>query len=129
MRAHYIPSLPGESMTSESLRNPVAMKSTPASLSDWAEVIGRIGLALLFLWSGYEKLAHPASTVAYMQAYGLPAADLLIWPALLLELAGGGDAGSRLEAAVDDARAGRIHICGDVRLSCLLERSRRPGHE
>ena len=76
-------------MTSESLRNPVAMKSTPASLSDWAEVIGRIGLALLFLWSGYEKLAHPASTVAYMQAYGLPAADLLMWPALLLELAGG----------------------------------------
>src|SRR5216684_5368653 len=89
MRARHIPSLPGESMTSESLRNPVAMKSTPASLSDWAEVIGRIGLALLFLWSGYEKLAHPASTVAYMQSYGLPAADLLMWPALLLELVGG----------------------------------------
>jgi putative oxidoreductase len=89
MRVRYIPSLPGKSMTSESLRNPVAMKSTPASLSDWAEVIGRIGLALLFLWSGYEKLAHPASTVAYMQAYALPAADLLMWPALLLELAGG----------------------------------------
>jgi len=34
------------------------MKSPPASLSDWAEVIGRIGLALLFLWSGYEKLAE-----------------------------------------------------------------------
>src|SRR6266852_968402 len=89
MRVRYIPSLPGESMTSESLRNPVAMKSTPASLSNWAEVIGRFGLALLFLWSGYEKLAHPASTVAYMQAFGLPAADLLMWPALLLELAGG----------------------------------------
>ena len=76
-------------MTSESLRNLVAMKSTSGSLSDWAEVIGRIGLAALFLWSGYDKLAHPASTVAYMQAYGLPAADLLIWPAALLELVGG----------------------------------------
>jgi putative oxidoreductase len=59
------------------------------SLFAWADVVGRIGLALLFLWSGYDKLAHPASTVAYMQAYGLPAADLLIWPAALLEAVGG----------------------------------------
>jgi len=58
-------------------------------LFEAADVIGRIALALLFLWSGYEKLAHPASTVAYMQSYGLPAADLLMWPALLLELVGG----------------------------------------
>src|SRR5258708_17662042 len=39
----------------------------------------------------------------------------------------GSDAGSRLEAAVDGARAGRIPICLDFRLSCVLERSRRPG--
>jgi putative oxidoreductase len=44
---------------------------------------------LLFLWSGYGKLAHVAPTVAFIQAYGLPAADLLIWPVILLELAGG----------------------------------------
>jgi len=46
-------------------------------------------LALLFLWSGYEKLANPAFTVADMQSHGLPAADVLMWPALLLELGGG----------------------------------------
>ena len=63
-----------------------AMESKFVSLFDWAGVIGRIGLALLFLWSGYEKVAHQASTIAYMQAYGLPAADLLVWPAALLEL-------------------------------------------
>src|SRR5258708_35014362 len=40
----------------------------------------------------------------------------------------GSDAGSRLEAAGAGARAGRIHIWRDVRLSWLLERSRRPGH-
>jgi len=76
-------------MASVLIRAHVATESKLVSLFDWAEVIGRIGLALLFLWSGYEKLAHPASTVAYMQAYGLPAAGVLMWPALLLELVGG----------------------------------------
>jgi len=76
-------------MASESIGYPVATESKIASLSDWAGAIGRLGLALLFLWSGYEKLANPAFTVAYMQSYGLPAADLLMWPALLLELIGG----------------------------------------
>jgi len=76
-------------MASVLIRAHVAPESKLVSLFDWADVIGRFGLALLFLWSGYEKLAHPASTVAYMQAYGLPAAGLLIWPAALFELAGG----------------------------------------
>jgi len=69
--------------------SPDATGSKLDSLSAWADVVGRIGLALLFLWSGYDKLAHPAPTLAYMQAHGLPAADLLIWPAVLLELVGG----------------------------------------
>jgi putative oxidoreductase len=76
-------------MASVLIRADVATESKPVSLFDWAGVIGRLGLAWLFLWSGYEKLARPVSTVAYMQSYGLPAADVLIWPALLLELAGG----------------------------------------
>ena len=76
-------------MATESIGYPVATEPKLASLSDQADVIGRIGLALLFLWSGYEKVAHPASTVAYVQSYGLPAGDVLIWPALLLELVGG----------------------------------------
>ena len=76
-------------MASVLIRAHVATESKLVSLFDWADVIGRFGFALLFLWSGYEKLAHPASTVAYMQAYGLPAAGVLMWPALLLELVGG----------------------------------------
>src|SRR3979409_753681 len=76
-------------MASVLIRAHVATESKLISLFDWAGVIGRIGLALLFLWSGYEKLANPAFTVTYMQSYGLPAADVLMWPALLLELVGG----------------------------------------
>src|SRR5258708_9110825 len=76
-------------MASVLIRAHVATESKLVSLFDRAGVIGRIGLALLFLWSGYEKLANPAFTVAYLQSYGLPAADVLMWPALLLELIGG----------------------------------------
>jgi putative oxidoreductase len=56
---------------------------------DWADVLGRIGLALLFIWSGYTKLAYMAANLAYMKAYGMPAAEVLIWPAALFELIAG----------------------------------------
>src|SRR5258706_1248632 len=71
----------------------MAMKSIAINgvdaVFDGAEVMGRLGLAGLFLWSAYGQVAHPAATVAYMQAYGMPAADILIWPAALLEVVGG----------------------------------------
>jgi putative oxidoreductase len=53
---------------------------------DWADVLGRIGLSLLFLWSGYTKFAYMADNIGYMKAYGMPAAEFLIWPAALFEL-------------------------------------------
>jgi putative oxidoreductase len=52
-------------------------------------VLRRVGLALLFLWSAYTKFAYMDANVRYMKAYGMPAAQLLIWPAALLELIGG----------------------------------------
>ena len=67
----------------------VATESRLVSLFDWANTVGRIGLASLFLWSGYDMFAHMASEVTLMQAYGLPAANLLIWPVGLLELVAG----------------------------------------
>ena len=63
-----------------------ALETKVTSFFDWADVLGRIGLALLFLWSGYTKFAYMAANVAYMKAYGMPAAELLIWPAALFEL-------------------------------------------
>jgi putative oxidoreductase len=59
------------------------------ALFDRAEVVGRLGLAWLFLWSAYGKVAHTAATIAYMQAYAMPAPEILIWPAALLEVVGG----------------------------------------
>lgn len=63
--------------------------ATASALSDWASLIGRVGLAAMFLWAGYGKLVHMDGNVGYMKAYGMPAADLLIWPALLVELVAG----------------------------------------
>lgn len=60
-----------------------------STLYGWASVIGRVGLAALFLWSGYGKLVHMDDNVGYMKVFGLPAAELLIWPALLVELGAG----------------------------------------
>ena len=66
-----------------------ALETKVAPYLDWADVLGRIGLALLFLWSGYTKLAYMAANVAYMKAYGMAAAELLIWPAAVFELIAG----------------------------------------
>lgn len=60
-----------------------------APFADGAALVGRIALALIFLWSGYGKLANIAGTVGYMNAYHLPMANVLVWPAALLELIGG----------------------------------------
>lgn len=63
--------------------------ATASTLYDWASLIGRIGLAAVFLWSGYGKLVHMDGNVGYMKAFGLPAAELLIWPAMVIELVAG----------------------------------------
>lgn len=66
-----------------------AVDSNTATLTDWASLLGRVALASLSLWSGYTKIAYTAANVGYMQAYGMPAADILIWPAALLEVIAG----------------------------------------
>jgi len=63
-----------------------ALETKVTPYFDWADVLGRIWLALLFIWSGYTKLAYMAANVAYMKAYGMPLAEVLIWPAALFEL-------------------------------------------
>ena len=40
-------------------------------------------------WSGYTKFAYMAANVGYMKAYGMPAAELMIWPAAAFELVAG----------------------------------------
>ena len=67
----------------------VVVESKVTPLMDWAELLGRVVLAVLFLWSAYTKFAYMEANIGYMKAYGMPAAQLLIWPAALLELIGG----------------------------------------
>jgi uncharacterized membrane protein YphA (DoxX/SURF4 family) len=54
----------------------VVVEAKSAPLMDWADLLGRVGLAVLFLWSGYTKFAYMDANVEYMKAYGMSAADL-----------------------------------------------------
>lgn len=55
----------------------------------WLPAAGRLGLSLIFIAGGVGKLVNVAGTVQYMTAFGVPAASLLVWPTILLELGGG----------------------------------------
>src|SRR5260370_4826084 len=58
--------------------------------NDFADLAGRIALAAIFIMSGADKLfAHTAQTVQMMEAYRVPLAGLLVYPAGIVELAGG----------------------------------------
>ena len=58
--------------------------------ADAADLVARLMLALIFVFSGADKLfLHTAANVQYMQAVGLPFAGLLVYPAGLVEFAGG----------------------------------------
>lgn len=59
------------------------------NLCQYLPLIGRVLLGLIFVLAGFGKLSNPAATVGYMTAYGMPYANLLVWPAGLVELGGG----------------------------------------
>jgi len=50
---------------------------------------GRLLVAVLFLMSGFGKIAAPAATKGYIIAAGLPAPDLAYLVAILFEVGGG----------------------------------------
>jgi putative oxidoreductase len=52
-------------------------------------LVGRILIAVIFVTSGFAKLADPASAVGYMNSVGVPAAGALVYVAGLAELVGG----------------------------------------
>ncbi|MFA9440809.1 DoxX family protein [Uliginosibacterium sp. sgz301328] len=56
-------------------------------MNNAASLVGRIGLALIFVLSGWGKLMNPAATAGYMEAMHVP--TLLLWPTIALELLGG----------------------------------------
>lgn len=50
---------------------------------------GRIGIAAIFLLSGFAKLTAPAATIGYIASAGLPLPQLGLVIAILVELGGG----------------------------------------
>lgn len=52
-------------------------------------LIARVLLSALFLWSGVNKILHPAQTQQYMAAHGMPLTGLFLIAAIIVELGGG----------------------------------------
>ena len=60
-----------------------------SNLCQYLPLVGRVLLGLIFVMAGFGKLSNPAGAVGYMTAYGMPYADILVWPTGLLEFGGG----------------------------------------
>jgi putative oxidoreductase len=56
-------------------------------MNNFAVLLGRFGLALIFILSGWSKIAGYAGTQQYMESMGVPGAVLPL--VILLELGGG----------------------------------------
>lgn len=62
--------------------------ATPTNVQSALPLVGRIGIAAIFLLSGLSKLAAPAATIGYIASSGLPLPQLGFAIALLVELGG-----------------------------------------
>lgn len=56
---------------------------------NYIPLMARILLSALFLWSGVNKMLHPAETQQYMAAAGMPLTGLFLVAAILIEVLGG----------------------------------------
>jgi putative oxidoreductase len=58
-------------------------------IANYLPALGRLLLCGLFIWAGYGKLMDPSGTTQYFAAMGLPAAGLIVWVTIIVELVGG----------------------------------------
>ena len=59
----------------------------PAAQSQ-ALLVGRVLIAALFLVAGINKLMAPAASAGYFAKLGFPAADVLVWVSIVVEIGG-----------------------------------------
>jgi len=64
-------------------------QSVNDDIKDWAALLGRMLMAILFVVSGFGKIPGFEGTVGYISNQGLPFPQLLAALAILLELGGG----------------------------------------
>lgn len=80
------------SLRSSSLETQTEQRSSTTGLyvtRNILPLIARILLVAIFLWSGVNKILHPAETQAYMAAFGMPLTWFFLPSATALELLGG----------------------------------------
>lgn len=58
-------------------------------LNRYGPLVGRVLLALIFITAGFSKITGFAGTVGYIEAYGLPMAQIAAIIAIVVELGGG----------------------------------------
>ena len=52
-------------------------------------LVGRLLIGALFVTAGIRKLMYVAGTTGYLAKLGFPAADVMVWVAILIEVGGG----------------------------------------
>jgi len=60
-----------------------------AGSKDWTALVGRMGLALIFVLSGLTKLTSMEGTMGYIGSVGLPFPAVAFAAAVVIEIAGG----------------------------------------
>lgn len=63
--------------------------SRPSTTKDAAAFIARLLLAALFILAGVGKISGAEGTIGYIASVGLPAAELLYYATIALEIGGG----------------------------------------
>jgi len=58
-------------------------------LRKYAVPLGRLLLASLFIWAGIGKLMNPAGTAQYFAHANVPAANIMVWVVIVIEILGG----------------------------------------
>jgi putative oxidoreductase len=59
------------------------------NLKPYLAPLGRLLMSSLFLWSGIHKLRNPGGTAQYFANAHIPAPDVLVWVAVVIEVVGG----------------------------------------
>jgi putative oxidoreductase len=59
------------------------------NLKPYLAPLGRLLMSSLFLWSGIHKLRNPGGAAQYFANAHIPAPDVLVWVAIVIEIIGG----------------------------------------
>ncbi len=65
------------------------MNALCALSKNWAPLLGRIFIAIIFLLSGVDKIMNFSKTADFMTSKGMPMAEVLLVPTIIIVLGGG----------------------------------------